>query len=48
MNKEELRQYFYAASPFDLASVWDDEYRNVVDCILDKFQNIDAVYKTDK
>ena len=46
MNKEELRQYFYAASPFDLASVWDYEYRNVVDRILDKFQSTDAVYKT--
>jgi hypothetical protein len=46
MNKEELRQYFYAASPFDLASVCDYEYGNVVDRILDKFQSIDAVYKT--
>jgi hypothetical protein len=45
MNKEGLRQYFYAASPFDLA-LFGIMYRNVVDRILDKFQSVDAVYKT--
>ena len=45
MDKNELRPAFCAASPFDLASSLDDEYRDAVDSILDQFRSIVAVYK---
>lgn len=35
-DKEGLRQRFYAASPFDLASASDDAYRNAIDSVLDQ------------
>lgn len=34
-NKDELRQAFYAKSPFDLASDDDNAYRDMIDYVLD-------------
>lgn len=42
MDKEQLRQAFYAVSPFDLASDQDDLYRNAIDAVLDEWQYVDA------
>lgn len=41
MNKEELRQALYAASPFDLASTDDNSYRDAIDSVLDKSHKLD-------
>lgn len=35
VNKEALRDKFYAASPFDLCSENDDAYRDAIDSVLD-------------
>jgi hypothetical protein len=43
MDKEQLRQALYAASPFDLASDNDDLYRDAIDSVIDsKLYHIDA------
>ena len=37
-----MRQAFYAASPFDLASDEDDLFRNAIDGVLDDWHYVDA------
>ena len=42
MDKEQLRQAFYAVSPFDLASGEDDLYRDAINDVLGQWHYIDA------
>lgn len=42
MDREQLRQHFYAVSPFDLASDEDDRYRDAIDEVLDQWHYVDA------